>query len=77
MDGSDRYGRIYSFLSNYFSCKVLLVTGDTVLAKGCHWYDNFWTRCSRSRCRGFQGESYLGHILMKIREQCQMGGRNA
>jgi N-glycosidase YbiA len=45
----------------------LLATGDQELVEGNYWHDEFWGVCSCPK-HG-QGLNWLGHLLMKIRDE--------
>lgn len=45
----------------------LLSTGNQFLVEGNTWNDKFWGVCNG------EGRNWLGHILMCVREQAQLG----
>lgn len=49
----------------------LLATGDAELIEGCYWHDSFWGVCNCGRCP--PGQNHLGKLLMKIRDELEVG----
>ncbi len=61
------------FLSQKFQCGTelaskLLATGNASLIEGNYWHDNFWGRCSCTRCQEKTWHNHLGRLLMQIRK---------
>jgi hypothetical protein len=46
----------------------LLSTGDSLLIEGNYWHDNYWGRCTCSKCQSEIGLNQLGEVLMYVRE---------
>ncbi len=57
------------FTSHPALLKNLLATGDLYLSEDNTWHDNYYGNCVCPRCRNIPGQNYLGHILMRFRDQ--------
>lgn len=57
------------FANNDYLCNLLLSTDDAYLEETNSWHDNFWGKCTCSKCIDKEGVNKLGNILMKIREE--------
>ena len=55
------------FLQNPDLAQKLIATGDAILVEGNHWHDNYWGRCTCSKCVDILGKNHLGDILMDVR----------
>ena len=63
------------FGQNYELRDRLLATGDVELIEGNGWGDNFWGQIEESGWNGqikWQGENWLGRILMLVRSEACM-----
>ncbi|MCK5613730.1 NADAR family protein [Candidatus Pacearchaeota archaeon] len=49
--------------------KQLLLTHSHELIEGNAWHDNYWGSCLCSNCKGFDGQNWLGILLMQVRQE--------
>jgi ribA/ribD-fused uncharacterized protein len=61
------------FLCNDTLLQQLLNTGTEVLIEGTTWHDNFWGKCTCSKCVNIMGKNMLGRLLMEIRDNYRAG----
>lgn len=54
--------------------KQLLSTGDAFLIEGNGWGDEIWGACFYANSEDFEGENWLGYLLMLVRSKIEYMG---
>jgi ribA/ribD-fused uncharacterized protein len=53
--------------------RMLVGTGTVEIVEGNYWHDNFWGKCTCSKCKNKPQFNHLGKILMRIRREARGG----